>query len=64
MTTCSPLGLVLRHIKFKKEKQMAEYDISLTKDQVEGLLTNDDGLKGLVTVVVNQVLKAQIREHL
>ena len=43
---------------------MAEYDISLTKDQVEGLLTNDDGLKGLVTVVVNQVLEAQMSEHL
>ena len=27
---------------------MTEYDISLTKDQVEGLLTNDEGLKGLV----------------
>jgi len=64
MATYSPLGLVLRHIKFKKEKQMAEYDISLTKDQVEGLLTNDDGLKGLVTVVVNQVLEAQMSEHL
>ena len=43
---------------------MAEYDISLTKDQVEGLLTNDDGLKGLVTVVVNQVLEMQMSEHL
>jgi len=43
---------------------MAEYDISLTKDQVEGLLINDDGLKGLVTTVVNQVLEAQMSEHL
>jgi len=43
---------------------MAEYDISLTTNQVEGLLTNDDGLKGLVTVVVNQVLEAQMSEHL
>jgi len=43
---------------------MAEYDISLTKDQVEGLLTNDDGLKGLVTAVVNQVLETQMSEHL
>jgi len=43
---------------------MAEYDISLTKDQVEGLLTSDDGLKGLVEVVVNQVLEAQMSEHL
>jgi transposase-like protein len=43
---------------------MAEYDISLTKDQVEGLLINDDGLKGLVTAVVNQVLEAQMSDHL
>jgi len=43
---------------------MADYDISLTKDQVEGLLINDDGLKGLVTTVVNQVLETQMSEHL
>jgi hypothetical protein len=29
---------------------MADYDISLTKDQAEGLLTSDDGLKGLVSL--------------
>jgi len=27
---------------------MAEYEINLTGDQVKGLLTSDDGLKGLV----------------
>jgi len=43
---------------------MTKYDISLTRDQLEGLLTNDDGLKGLVTVVVNQVLEAQMSEQL
>ncbi|MBL4775814.1 MAG: IS256 family transposase [Mariprofundus sp.] len=43
---------------------MTEYDISLTKDQVEGLLTDDEGLKGLVTSVVNQILEAQMSEHL
>jgi len=43
---------------------MTKYDISLNKDQVEGLLTSDDGLKGLVEVVVNQVLEAQMSEHL
>jgi len=43
---------------------MADYDISLTKGQVEGLLINDDGLKGLVTTVVNQVLETQMSEHL
>jgi len=43
---------------------MAEYEINLTGDQVKGLLTSDDGLKGLVETVVNQVLDAQMTEHL
>ena len=43
---------------------MAEYEISLNSDQVKGLLTTDDGLKGLVEAVVNQVLDAQMTEHL
>jgi transposase-like protein len=43
---------------------MAEYEISLRSDQVKGLLTSDDGLKGLVEAVVNQVLEAQMAEHL
>lgn len=43
---------------------MAEYEINLNRDQVKGLLTSDDGLKGLVETVVNQVLEAQMSEHL
>jgi len=43
---------------------MAEYEISLSGDQVKGLLTSDEGLKGLVESVVNQVLEAQMGEHL
>lgn len=43
---------------------MAEYEISLSGDQVKGLLTSDEGLKGLVEAVVNQVLDAQMTEHL
>jgi len=43
---------------------MADYEINLTGDQVKGLLTSDDGLKGLVEVVVNQVLDSQMSEHL
>lgn len=43
---------------------MAEYEINLSSDQVKGLLTTDDGLKGLVEAVVNQVLEAQMSEHL
>jgi len=34
---------------------MAEYEVNLSSDQVKGLLTSDDGLKGLVEAVVNQV---------
>ena len=40
--------------------QMADYEINLTGDQVKGLLTSDDGLKGLVEAVVNQVLDSQM----
>ena len=43
---------------------MAEYEINLSGDQVKGLLTRDDGLKGLVESVVNQVLEVQMGEHL
>ena len=43
---------------------MVEYEINLNSDQVKGLLTSDEGLKGLVEVVVNQVLDAQMSEHL
>jgi len=43
---------------------MAEYEINLNSDQVKGLLTSDDGLKGLVESVVNQVLDSQMSEHL
>lgn len=43
---------------------MAEYEISLNSEQVKGLLTSDEGLKGLVEAVVNQVLEAQMTEHL
>jgi len=64
VATCFPLGLVLRSIKTDKEKQMAEYEVNLSSDQVKGLLTSDEGLKGLVEAVVNQVLDAQMSEHL
>jgi len=40
---------------------MAEYEVNLSGDQVKGLLTSDDGLKGLVETVVNQVLEARVR---
>jgi len=43
---------------------MAEHKISLNADQVQGLLTSDEELKGLAEAVVNQVLDAQMTEHL
>ncbi|HKI62350.1 MAG TPA: IS256 family transposase [Mariprofundaceae bacterium] len=43
---------------------MAEYEVNLSSDQVKGLLTSDEGLKGLVEAVVNQVLDSQMSEHL
>ncbi|MBF0282652.1 MAG: transposase, partial [Zetaproteobacteria bacterium] len=43
---------------------MADYEISLSSAQVKGLLTSDEGLKGLIEAVANQVLDAQMTEHL
>jgi len=43
---------------------MADYEINLSSDQVKGLLTSDEGLKGLIEAVANQILDAQMTEHL
>jgi transposase-like protein len=43
---------------------MATYEISLNSEQLSGLLTQDRGLQGLVETVLNQVLEAQITEHI
>ncbi len=43
---------------------MAWYNTNLSGDQVKRLLTSDEGLKGLVGLVVNQVLEAHVGEHL
>ena len=43
---------------------MAAYEITLNSEQLSGLLTDDKGLQGLVETVLNQVLEAQVTEHL
>lgn len=43
---------------------MAEYEISLSTDQVKGLFTSDGGLKVLAEAVANQILDARMSEHL
>ena len=43
---------------------MATYEISLNEEQLSGLLTEDKGLQGLVETVLNQVLEAQVTEHI
>lgn len=43
---------------------MAEYDISVGKDLLPGLLSGQDGLAKLVEAVLNQVLEAQVTESL
>jgi transposase-like protein len=43
---------------------MTEYQISLNGEQVKELLINDEGLKGLVETVLNQVLKDQLTEQI
>lgn len=43
---------------------MTEYDISVGKDLLPGLLSGQDGLAKLVEAVLNQVLEAQVTESL
>ena len=43
---------------------MAVYEVSLNSEQLSGLLTSDTGLQGLVETVLNQVLEAQVTDHI
>ncbi|MHB1054351.1 MAG: transposase [Thermoleophilia bacterium] len=43
---------------------MTEYQITLNGEQVKELLVNDEGLKGVVEEVLNQVLKEQQTEQI
>lgn len=43
---------------------MADYDISVEKDLLPGLLGNQDGLARLVETVLNQILEAQLTQSL
>jgi putative transposase len=43
---------------------MATYEITLSSEQLSGLLTEDQGLQGLVETVLNQVLEAQVTEQI
>lgn len=43
---------------------MADYDVKLNGQDLVGLLTNNDGIKELLESVINQVLEAQMEEHL
>lgn len=43
---------------------MAEYEVSVGKDLLPGLLNGPEGLAKLVEAVLNQVLEAQVTEHL
>jgi putative transposase len=43
---------------------MAQYQLTVDEDQVRGLFTRDDALAGLVTTVVQQILEAQVSDHL
>lgn len=43
---------------------MAKYEITLSSEQLSGLLTEDQGLQGLVEAVLNQVLEAQVTEQI
>jgi putative transposase len=43
---------------------MATYEVTLNGEQLTGLFTSDKGLQGLVETVLNQVLEAQVTEHI
>ena len=43
---------------------MATYEITLNSEQLSGLLTEARGLQGLLETVLNQVLEAQVTEHI
>ena len=43
---------------------MASYEITLNREQLSDLLTDDKGLQGWVETVLNQVLEAQVTERI
>ena len=43
---------------------MADYEISVSRDLLPGLLNGPEGLAKLVEAILNQVLEAQLTEHL
>ena len=43
---------------------MADYEVTLSGNKLKDLLSRDDGLQGLVEDVLNQVLEAQMTEHI
>jgi hypothetical protein len=43
---------------------MAQFEITLPDTLVQGLLTRNDALSTLVESVINQVLEAQVADHL
>ena len=43
---------------------MADFEVTLSGANLKDLLTRDDGLRGLVEDVLNQVLEAQMTEHI
>ncbi|EQD55445.1 transposase mutator type, partial [mine drainage metagenome] len=43
---------------------MADYDVSVGRDLLPGILNGPEGLAKLVETVLNQVLEAQMTEHL
>lgn len=43
---------------------MTEYEVKLKKELLSNLLTSKDGLAGMIEDVLNQILEAQVTEHL
>ena len=43
---------------------MAEYDVSVARDLLPGLLNEPEGLARLIETILNQILQAQMTEHL
>jgi putative transposase len=55
---------MLQHLNFPKDETMADYDLTLSRAAIPELLEQPEALGKLVETILNQVLEAQMSEHL
>ncbi len=54
----------VRNVNQPEIEAMAEDDVSVAHDLLPGLLNGPEGLARLIEAILNQILKAQMTEHL